>query len=73
MKLKKLLSKFDEYIVTDSMNLVLTFLSLTVQILVVCHYIGCFFFYFGLDEYRLDPGYNGWIIDQSMLEKDFQS
>lgn len=72
MKLKKLLNKFDEYIVTDSMNLVLTFLSLTVQILVVCHYIGCFFFYFGLDEYRLDPEYNGWIVDQSMLEKEFR-
>lgn len=71
MKLKKLMNKFEEYVVTDSIHLVLTFFSLTIQLLVVCHYIGCFFFYFGMEEYRADPEYNGWLIGRDMLEKDF--
>ena len=65
------MNKFEEYVVTDSVHLMLTFFSLTVQLLVVCHYIGCFFFYFGMEEYRNDPQYEGWLIADDILSKDF--
>ena len=73
MKIKKLLAKFDEWIVTDSMNLMMTFFQLTITILVICHYIGCTFYYFGLDEFRSDPNYDGWLIANDMLTKNFIS
>jgi len=71
MKLKKLMAKFDEYIVTDGMNLMVTFFQLTIGILVICHYIACSFYYFGLDEHRDDPNTFGWLKAESLLEKNF--
>jgi len=71
MKMKKIMGKFDEYIVTDGMNLMITFIQLTVGILVVCHYIACAFFYFGLDEHRTDPSVTGWLKNENLLEKNF--
>ena len=52
MKLKKLMAKFDEYIVSDSMDLMVTFSNLTVKILVIAHYMSCFFYYVGINELR---------------------
>ena len=71
MKLKKLLGKFDEYIVTDGMNLMVTFFQLTIGILIICHYIACAFFYFGLDEHRTNPNVIGWLENENLLDKDF--
>ena len=72
MKMKKIISKFDEYIVTDGMNLVVTFCQLAVGILVVCHYMGCTFFYYGLDQVRDNPlSTEGWLRANSMLDKSF--
>ena len=73
MKMKKIMGKFDEYIVTDGVNLMITFMQLTVGILVICHYIACSFFYFGFDEYRTDPTVYGWLSDNGMFDKDFKS
>ena len=60
VKIKKILMKFEEYIVTDSMDLVVTFLNITIKIIVIAHYMGCFFFYFGMEELR-DTN-SGWIM-----------
>jgi len=50
MKLKRILAKFEEYILTDSMDLLVTFVSIFLKILVVAHYMACMFFYVGSTE-----------------------
>ena len=50
MKLKKLLANFEEFIVTDSISLIVTFMSVIVRLFVVGHYMSCIFFYVGMDE-----------------------
>ncbi len=52
MKLKMLMNKFDEYIVSDSMELMVTFSNLTIKILVIAHYMSCIFYYIGISELR---------------------
>lgn len=59
VKIKKLLIKFEEYIVTDSMDLMVTFLNITIKILVVAHYMGCLVFYIGMDGERSMQ--KGWL------------
>jgi hypothetical protein len=49
VKIKRLIRKFEEYIVTDSMDLVVTFANITVKIIVIAHYMGCLFYYVGMD------------------------
>lgn len=72
MKIKRLLMKFEEYIVSDSMNLVVTFSNITIMICVIAHYMGCFFFYFGVEEYKNDPEKKkGWLVADDMVDKDF--
>jgi hyperpolarization activated cyclic nucleotide-gated potassium channel 2 len=66
-KLKKLMMKFEEYIVTDSMDLMVTFFNITVKIVFIAHYMGCFFYYYGLDELR--NGNSGWLLAEDMLDK----
>lgn len=61
--------KFEEYIVTDSMALVATFVNITTKIVIIAHYMGCFFYYFGLDDLRLNN--KGWLIDKELVDKDF--
>ena len=70
MKIKRLLVKFEDYIVSESMNLIMTFLNITLVVCVTGHYIGCFFFYFGMDEYRADPN-NGWLIEEDQIDQSF--
>ena len=53
--------KFEEYIVTDSMDLMVTFFNITMKIIIIAHYMGCFFFYFGMDELRTNN--KGWLIE----------
>ena len=52
MKLKKIMNKFDEYIVTDSMDMMVTFLNLTIKILIIAHYMSCIFYYVGINELK---------------------
>ena len=61
VKIKRILMKFEEYIVTDSMDLMVTFLNITLKIIVIAHYMGCFFFYIGMEEYRESD--TGWLKD----------
>jgi hypothetical protein len=51
------------------MNLMVTFFNLTIMIIVIAHYMGCFFFYIGLDELRETN--SGWIIDKNLIDVDF--
>lgn len=65
-KLKKLMIKFEEYIVTDSMDLMVTFFNITVKIMFIAHYMGCFFYYKGMDSMRLNS--EGWLLSEEMLD-----
>ena len=69
VKIKRLMQKFEEYIVTDSMDLLVTFFNITVKIIVIAHYMGCAFFYIGMDELRVNN--NGWIVANDLLNEDF--
>jgi len=70
VKVKRILMKFEEYIVTDQMNLMVTFFNLAIKIVVIAHYMGCFFFYFGLGELR--DSNQGWLIDKGIIDSPFQ-
>lgn len=70
VKIKRILSKFDDYIVTDQMNLLVTFLNLTVKIIIVAHYMGCFFFYKGMQELRENN--EGWLVNSDMIDLPFR-
>jgi hypothetical protein len=61
--------KFEEYIVTDSMDLMVTFFNITMKIIIIAHYMGCFFFYFGMDDLRTNN--RGWLIDEALIDEDF--
>jgi len=69
VKIKKILMKFEEYIVTDSMDLMVTFMNITIKIVVVAHYMSCALFYIGMDEMRTLN--RGWIVNEKMAELDF--
>jgi hypothetical protein len=71
VKIKRILLKFEEYIVTDSMDLMVTFLNITVKIIVVAHYMGCAVFYIGLDEVRAEG--RGWVFSKEMVDEDFST
>lgn len=69
VKIKKLLIKFEEYIVTDSMDLMVTFFNITIKIIVVAHYMGCMVFYIGMDGER--NGEKGWLSSKELLDEEF--
>ena len=69
VKIKRILMKFEEYIVTYSMDLMVTFLNITVKIIVVAHYMGCFVFYIGMEELRSIN--KGWLVSKNMIDEDF--
>ena len=53
------------------MDLMVTFLNITLKIIVIAHYMGCFFFYIGMEEYReMDTG---WLKAQDLVDKPFSS
>jgi len=62
MKLKRIFNKFEEYIITDSMDLMVTFFTITMKIIVIAHYMGCIFFYIGAENLSLH--YKGWLIEE---------
>lgn len=67
MKLKRILVKFEEYIITDSMALIVTFISITIKIVVIAHYMACLFFYVGSDS--LNYEYRGWLVSKELVNK----
>jgi len=64
MKLKKLLLKFEEYIVTDSMDLIVTFVNIFLKIVIVAHYMACLFFYVGIQEMDSKGYAQGWLHEE---------
>ena len=68
MKLQKLLSKFEEYIVTDSMDLMVTFVNIFLKILIVAHYMACLFFYVGKAEIDSHEDARGWLIVEEQID-----
>jgi hyperpolarization activated cyclic nucleotide-gated potassium channel 2 len=71
VKVKRILQKFDDYIVTDQMNLLVTFFNLTIKILFVAHYIGCFFFFYGMRELR--ERNTGWLINSNLVNENLRT
>lgn len=71
VKIKRLMQKFEEYIVTDSMDLLVTFFNITVKIIVIAHYMGCAFFYIGMDELRKHN--KGWLIAHDLVDEEFMT
>ena len=46
-----------------------TFFNITMKIIIIAHYMGCFFFYFGMDDLRTNN--RGWLIDEALIDEDF--
>ena len=65
MKLKRLLQKFEEHIVTDSMDLIVTFVNIFLKIVVVAHYMACLFFYVGMQERDSKVYAQGWLVEEN--------
>ena len=61
--------KFEEYIVSDSMDLMVTFFNITMKIIIIAHYMGCFFFYFGMEGLRAHNG--GWLLEEELIDEAF--
>jgi fatty-acid desaturase len=59
-KLKKLLYKFEEIIVSDIIQALIGFLKMVTIILFIAHWIGCIFFYIGANEFESNP--DCWIV-----------
>jgi voltage-gated potassium channel Kch len=53
------------------MNLLVTFFNLGIKIIIVAHYMGCFFFFKGMQELRETN--TGWLVSSDMLNRDFRS
>ena len=66
MKIARLLQKFEDWVVSDSMNLCMTFFHITVVIIFIAHYIGCVFYYFGIQEYNQDET-KGWLVAEDLI------
>jgi hypothetical protein len=71
VKVKRLMAKFEEYIITDSVDLLVTFFNIVVKIIVIAHYMGCAFFYIGMDELRNNN--NGWLVANDLLDVPFRT
>ena len=61
--------KFEEFIVSDSMDLLVTFFNITIKIIIVAHYMGCLMYYNGMEELRYSR--KGWLIEQEMIDSSF--
>ena len=77
MKIARLMQKFEDWVVSDSMNLCMTFLNITIVIIFFAHYIGCFFFYFGNQEYKnglqqeVRDETKGWLVAENLIDAGF--
>ena len=64
-KLKKIFARFDEFVVTDSMEYLIRFSKMTIEILFIAHYMSCLFYFIGMEEQRV--GKYGWLRASGML------
>lgn len=55
LKLKKLLYKFEEIIMSDTLNAILGFLKVIIVILFIAHWIACIFYAVGAAELSTEP------------------
>jgi hyperpolarization activated cyclic nucleotide-gated potassium channel 2 len=62
MKISKIISKFnlDEVVVSDSIDLIATFMNITYKLIIVAHYMACLMFYSGMLEIRSSG--QGWLL-----------
>ena len=54
-KLKKLLYKFEEIIMSDTVNAILGFFKVIIVILFIAHWIACIFYYIGSSQLDSEP------------------
>jgi Ion transport protein len=54
-KLKKLLFKFEEIIMSDTINAILGFFKVITVILFIAHWIACIFYYIGASQLDSEP------------------
>jgi hypothetical protein len=55
LKLKKLLYKFEEIIMSDAVNAILGFLKVITVILFIAHWIACIFYAIGVQQLDSEP------------------
>ena len=63
-KLRKLLYQLEEYILSDAVSALLSFLKVIVVILLIAHWIACLFYYIGSLE--LDTSAVCWLTEAKM-------
>ena len=73
VKIRKMLLKVEENIVSDQMNLCVTFSKLFFQLAILGHYLACTFYVVGTQELQ-ELNYS-WIQNQKLIisDKDFGS
>lgn len=67
VKIKQILMKFEENILSDSMDFMITIVKIFLKILVMAHYLACLLFYFGKEEFG-NYG-DSWINLQQLQNK----
>jgi hyperpolarization activated cyclic nucleotide-gated potassium channel 2 len=65
-KLRKLLYQLEEYILSDAVSALLSFLKVIVVILLIAHWIACLFYYIGSLE--LDTNAVCWLTEAKMQD-----
>ena len=52
------------------MDLLVTFFNITVKIIIVAHYMGCWMYYTGMEELRYSR--KGWVLDKELVDSPFE-
>ena len=66
LKLRKFLIKFEEYLMSETFTLLLSFGKLLLIILFIAHWGACFWFYIGLSEFEATG--QSWLVYSNMLD-----
>jgi len=66
LKLKNFLIKFEEYLMSETFNLIISFGKLLLLILFIAHWGACFWFYIGISEFE-DTG-QSWIVYTNIID-----
>ena len=64
LKLKKLLYKFEEIIMSDTINAILGFFKVITVILFIAHWIACIFYQIGASQLDSEP--NCWLTQANV-------
>ena len=67
-KLKKLVYKFEEFFLDDTVALILDMIKLLGVIFFIAHWVACFFYF--VADYEEDTDPNSWIIRANLIDKD---